>query len=116
ERPTAIAFDLAALHGERDLVAARIAGDHLELRADELVERFRIAQRARARTGRTDDGLASDHISDRLHRHAMPDDAEERVARPSADPVEAPRVIGRLRIAEHRLEHRAPAADRERRA
>ena len=54
----AAAADLAALHREVDVVAAGIAGDDLELGADELVERLGIVDRAAGDAGRADDQLA----------------------------------------------------------
>src|SRR5438874_7492079 len=54
-RPAAAPLDLAALHGERDVVAARVAGDELQLGAEDGVHRLREDVGIGARAGAADE-------------------------------------------------------------
>ena len=73
-RPGVVArLDLAALHREVDLVAAGIAGDDLELGAEELVHHLRIDEGdGAARRGAGDD-LALARVLDALDAGGVPD-------------------------------------------
>ena len=84
-RPGAV--HLAALHREMDLRRRLVAGDDLELPAEQLLRQFRIVVLRRARRLRADDHLLGGEIGQRLDRRRVPDIHRLGLAVGAADPV-----------------------------
>ena len=94
-RPAAARLHLAALQGERDVVAAGIAGDELHLRAEDAVDRFRERYRCRScRRCRRRTPRARSRSSKRVMPVLPHDDANAHFVVGAAEPAE----LGRLEL------------------
>ena len=87
-RIRAASAHLAALHREVDVVAAGIAGDDPELRADQRVHRLGIVDRAGGGAGRADHELPLHHVADRPNAGGVPGIHHVRAVGGVADPEE----------------------------
>ena len=87
-RPAAAAVDLAALHGEVDVVAARIAGDELDLGAEHVAQDQREGVRIGADRAAAEAELALEHVVPGLDRRGLPGGADAGLAGDAAEPGE----------------------------
>src|SRR5690349_10289815 len=94
-RQTAQAVDLAALHGERDLVGARVAGYQLDRRTEHVLIEARENVRLRAWPLAAERRRFLQEIVPGLHRRGVPGDAGRDVVGDAAEPGELGAVEGR---------------------
>ena len=87
-RPAAASLHLAALHGHRDVVAAGIAGDDLELGAEHAVENAWELVGVGGLAGAADDQLLREHVFQLGDAAALPGDADADLVVGAADPGE----------------------------
>jgi hypothetical protein len=87
-RPAATTLDLAAFHGERDVIAAGIAADDLELGAENTVENARKLIGIGSLAGATDDELLFERIFKLGDAARLPGDADAHLVVGAADPGE----------------------------
>ena len=92
-RPAAAAVDLAALHREIDVVAARIAGDELDLGAEHVAQDQRERVGIGADRAAAEAELALEHVVPGLDRRGLPGGADAGLAGDAAEPGE----LGRRR-------------------
>src|SRR5205823_5798937 len=103
-RPAAAALHLAALHGEADFVAARIAGDDLHLGAEHAVDDTRKLVGVGRGAGAADDQLPRQQILEPGDAAGAPGDADADLVVGAADPVVFGRVELRRFVAQQRIE------------
>src|SRR5438132_14182396 len=97
-RPAAARLDLAALHGERDVVAAGIAGDELHLRAENAVHRLGEEIGIGARAGAADEYRPRVEILELRDAALAPRSADAHLIVRAAEPAELRcRELGALR-------------------
>ena len=106
------ALHLAALHGEVNLRRALVAGDDLELVAEQAIEQHRVVVLRRARRLRAHDNLGGLGVFELLHRRVVPDVEHLRLAVGAAETVELGGVEARAgglqqRRRRHAVERRA---------
>src|SRR3954447_13186409 len=85
-----IAGDFAALHRQHALFRALIAGDHLDLGAEDRVGQNRIEVGRAAGAGNNQ--LLLEHAVKALHRRGMPGEADVVFLERAAEPTELPRI------------------------
>src|SRR2546423_3567873 len=93
-RPAAAALHLAALHRQIDVVAARIAGNDLELGAEYAVGDLWKLIGIAARSGGADHQFLAGELARALDAAGVPGDADTDLVVGRADPVE----FGRLEL------------------
>ena len=86
---------LAALHRQMDFRRRLVAGDDLELPAEQLLRQLRIVVLRRARRLRADDHLLGGEVGERLDRRGVPDIHRLGLAVGAADPVHLHRLEAR---------------------
>ena len=104
-------FDLLALHGEIDVLPARIASDDLEFRAQHIVHERRHLYGGRARARRADLRHALLGVLEGLGLRRVPDGQHLRRIAHVADPVELPQIGLEGRVEPERLIGRQSLAD-----
>src|SRR5262245_16414971 len=113
-RPAAAPADLAALHRDADIVAARIAGDDLEPGAERVVGEFGKLIGVVANTRRTDGELLRHYVIPARHTRCVPGHAHADLVVGAADPGELRRFVLRGLVAQQRIERHAAAGGAER--
>src|SRR6185436_8230405 len=103
-RPAAARLHLAALQGEGDVVAAGIARDELQLRAEDTVECFRERVGVGIAAGTADEHLARVEILEAGDAGLAPCGADAHLIVGAADPAEIGALELRALLAEKRLE------------
>src|SRR5262249_53691484 len=102
--PAATALHFAALHGEADVVAARIAGDDLHLGAEHAIDDARELVGISRRSGAADYEFLGESVFDLVDAGGIPGNAGADFVVGAADPVELAGVELRRLIAEKRIE------------
>src|SRR5437763_15948716 len=115
-RPAAARLDLAALHGERDVVAAGVAGDELQLGAEDGVHRLREDVGIGARAGAADEDGARVEVLEARDSGLAPRRAHAHLVVRAAEPAEFRGLELRALGAEQRIERDAAADGAEYRA
>src|SRR5947207_353701 len=115
-RPAAARLNLAALHGEGDVVAAGVAGDELQLRAEDGVHRLREDVGIGARAGAADEDVARVEVLEARDAGLAPRRAHAHLVVRAAEPAELRGLELRALGAEQRIERNAAADGAEHRA
>src|SRR5262249_29619906 len=115
-RPAAASLHLAALHGERDIVAAGIAGHDLELGAEHAVDDARELVGVGGLAGAADDQFLRHDVFQLGDAARLPGDADADLVVGAADPGELVGLELRALGAEQRIEGGAAAEGGDRRA
>src|SRR5262249_38363373 len=115
-RNAAASLRFATLHREIDFVTSRIAGYHLELGAEHVVEQRGILIRIVGHSAGADHELSLLSILERLDAGGVPGDANTDLIIGAADVVEPPAVVLGGLVAQQRLERHGAGDGSKRRA